>query len=143
TIEIVPSSMFGTHSSPLIQADPSGLAPTSMRAVTEPVAGSTRKTRPVSLDTHRESDDGVIQSTFASEMRLTTLFVLTLILKSFPPPRSATHREPNAYTTPLGVMPALIVAVTLFLFGLMRRTVPSSSLVTQTLPAANVAPYVL
>src|SRR3954447_9402339 len=140
TIETVPSSMFGTQSSPLIHAEPSGFAPTSTRAVTAPVVGSTRKTRPVSLETHSESLDGVIQSTLASEIRFTTLLVLTLILSSLLPPRSATHSEPNAYTTPFGVAPALIVAVTLFFFGLMRRTVPSSSLVTHTLPAANVAP---
>jgi hypothetical protein len=96
TIEMVPSSMFGTHSSPLIHAEPRGLAPTCTLAVTEPVAGSTRKTRPVSLETHSASGEGVIQSTFASEIRFTTLFVLTLILKSLPPPRSATQSEPNA-----------------------------------------------
>src|SRR3954447_26479432 len=80
TIETVPSSMFGTHSSPLIHADPSGLAPTSTFAVTAPVAGSTRKTRPVSLETQSASGEGVIQSTLASEIRFTTLFVRTLIL---------------------------------------------------------------
>ena len=95
-MEIVPSSMFGTHNSPLIQAEPSGFAPTSTFATTAPVAGSILKTRPLSLETHNASGEGVIQSAFARVIRFVILFVLTLMRTSFPRPRSATHSEPNA-----------------------------------------------
>jgi hypothetical protein len=37
----------------------------------------------------------------------------------------------------------LIFLTTRFFFGLIRRTVPSASLVTQTLPAPNATPYEL
>ena len=60
--EIVPSSMFGTQSSPPTQAEASGLWPTGICARTAPVAGSSLTTTLLSPETQSASADGVIQS---------------------------------------------------------------------------------
>ncbi|HEY3051680.1 MAG TPA: hypothetical protein VGJ40_08125 [Gaiellaceae bacterium] len=71
--ETVPSSMFGTHSSPATQADASGFLPTGIRASMDPVAGSRRTTSSASVETHSASAEGVIQSDFGTAKRATTL----------------------------------------------------------------------
>ncbi len=88
--------MFGTHNSFPIHAEPSGFAPTLIFATIVPRAGSTRKTRPVSLETQSASCDRVIQSTFASLILFVTRFVLASTRTRPPLPRFATHRAPNA-----------------------------------------------
>ena len=79
TIDTVPSSMFGTQSSPRgvpTHAEPSGFVPTRTFATIAPVVGSTRHDLTVSLETQSASGEGVIQSTFARLTRVTR-FVFT------------------------------------------------------------------
>ena len=67
----------------------------------------------------------------------TTLFVAGLIFRSALPSRSPTQTAPNAKTRPFGSVPALIVFTTLFVFGLMRETVPLERFATQSEPPPN------
>ena len=141
--ETVPSSMFGTHSSPPIQADASGFVPTGIRASTAPVAGSSRTTSFASVETQRASADGVIQSAFGTGKRATTRFRRTSTFSTLSAAQVGDPDRAERVGDAVRLRPGPIFATTLFFFGLIRRSVRSLSLVTQTLPPPKASPYEL
>ena len=68
TTEIVFASMFGTHRAPSTQALARGFAPTATEPTTFRLTGSSRNTRPRSLETHSAPPPGVIQSAAGTAM---------------------------------------------------------------------------
>ena len=139
TTEIVFASMFGTQSAPSTQALASGFAPTATDPTTFRLTGSSRNTRPRSLETQSAPPPGVIQSAAGTAIRFVTRFVRGSIRVTRPRARSLTQTAPFAYTSPFGSEKPRIRFTTRFRLGLTRTTVPSLSSETHTLPAPNAA----
>src|SRR4051794_12290255 len=129
TIEIVLSRTFGTHTLSATIAGSPGALPTLIVATTEFVAGSMRLIepgRPCVIQT--ASSEAAVHVAPATATLARILFVAGSI-RTTPSLASATQIEPNAATTPAGLVPILIFRTTLLRRGSIRSTVPPSAVV--------------
>ena len=134
--------MLGTHSSPPIHAVASGFAPTLIRALTAPVAGSMRTIVPgLARDPQRAGRGGdpvgvrdrpALRDAAARRVELQQLAAAVVA----DPQRAVRVQQPVR----LG---ARVEALRrrLFVRGSMRETVPSPEFETQTLPPPAASPY--